>query len=174
MQAAFTRIRVLPPPAAGAMGLSRLGGPGARRTTDARIAAIVQRAVIELVAADVAPDVGLRPVQQRADLRQPGMLVLGYRLRCGALLGLLVPHARHPGTVSGNRPDERLDLADLAAADALPQAVIETVDAVLAHIALHRLRIRVIQLDTTVVAALEALQQCQGLLGQPAGVDADD
>src|SRR3984957_11094776 len=174
MQAAFARIRVLPPPAAGAVVLSGLGGAGTRRTADARIAAIVQRAVVQLVAVYVAPDVGLRPVQQRADLRQAGLLVLVDRLRCGALLGLFVPHARHPGAVSTHGPDERLDLADLAAADALAQAVVKTVDPVLAHVTLHRLRVRVVQLDTTMIAAFEARDQRQGLFRQPAGIDADD
>ena len=156
------------------MVLSGLDGAGARRAADARIAAIVQRAVVELMHADVAPDVSLRPVEQRADLRQPGLLVPGYRLRCRALLGLFAPHARHPGAIAGDGPDEGLDLADLAAADALAEAVIEAIDAVLAHVALHRLRIRVIQLDAALVAALQALQQRQRLLGQSPGIDTDD
>ena len=73
--------------------------------------------------------------------------------------------------MTGDGALERLDLADAAAALALLEAEVEAVDAVVAHVLFDQLCIRVEDLDAALVAALDAIEQRQRLLVQPAGVE---
>ena len=54
---------------------------------------------------------------------------------------------------------------------ALLDAEVETVDAVVAHVLLDQPRVRVEDLDAALVAALDAIEQRQRLVVQPAGVE---
>src|SRR5205085_1711789 len=69
VQAAFLLAAALPPPAAGAYVLARCDGAGARRASDGRVSAVVQRAVRHVVVAQVGPHIVLRPVDQRIEFR---------------------------------------------------------------------------------------------------------
>src|SRR5580698_1740198 len=75
---------------------------GARDTTDARIAVIVQREQRDFVLAQVGPDRLCRPIGQRRDFAQVlagGELEVVDRQKIGARFGLLSPKARKPGVV---------------------------------------------------------------------------
>jgi len=73
--------------------------------------------------------------------------------------------------MAGDRSLERLDLADVAAAQPLLDAEVETIDTVVAHVLLDQLRVRVEDLDAALIAALDAIEQRQRLIVQPAGVE---
>ena len=70
--------------------------------------------------------------------------------------------------MAGDGALERLDLADVAAAQPLLDAEVETVDAVVAHVLLDQPRVRIEHLDAALVAALDAIEQRQRLVVQPA------
>src|SRR5690242_13633698 len=93
LQSALTRVRVLPPPAAGARIRARLDSARARRAADARITAIMQSVVWQVARVDVSPHVFLGPVEQRAHFPQPVALVPGRRLAERTLARLLTTHA---------------------------------------------------------------------------------
>ena len=171
LQAALTRVRVLPPPATGARICTGLDRTRAWRATDARIAAIVQSVVRQVARLDVGPHVLLRPIEQRTDLPQAVPLIPRHRLAERTLLRLLAAHARDPGTMTGDRALERLDLADVAATLPLLDTQVEAIDAVVAHVLLDQLRIRIEDLDPTLVAALDAIEQRERFVVQPAGVE---
>src|SRR5450755_4517252 len=123
MQTAFARLGLLPPPAAGAMTFTRRGGTRAGCAANARVAAIMQRVVGQLLGADIGPDITVGPVEQWTDLLQAVLLVARDRLRRGTQIGLLAPHARDPGPVAGDGATEGLDFANLAATQARTQVV---------------------------------------------------
>ena len=128
---------------------------------------------VQMPGANIGPDLILGPVQQRTDLLQAVLRVMGDGLRLSALVRLVAPHARDPGAVAGNGTPERFELAALAAAQACPEGVIETVDAVFAHIALHGIGIGIVDSNATAIMQLQPLHQLQGLFGQAPGIDAE-
>src|SRR4030095_1902769 len=81
MQAAFLGGLVFPPPAARAEVLAQADGAGAGRAADAGIELVVQRVVVDLVDADVVPDVAPRPVGQGVELDAAGGFVTGVHQR---------------------------------------------------------------------------------------------
>src|SRR6185437_8789372 len=143
MQAALARVGLFPPPAAGTVILAGLDGARARGAADARIASVVQHVVGQLLREDIGPDVGFGPVEQRTHLGS-AVLVLRDGLPRRACLGLLAAQARDPGRIAGDGALEGLDLANLAAGEALLQAVVEAVDALLADILLDRGRVGIV------------------------------
>jgi len=68
VQAAFLGGLVLPPPAARPEVLAEADRPRAGRAADAGEELVVQRVVVDLVDADVVPDVAPGPVGERIDL----------------------------------------------------------------------------------------------------------
>src|SRR6185369_2065343 len=171
LQTALTRIRVLPPPTTGARIRAGFDCTRARRATDAWVTTIVQGVVRQVAALDVGPHVLVGPIEQRADLPQTVALIPRHGFAERTLVRLFATHAGDPGTMAGDRALERLDLADIAAAQALFDAEVETVDAVVPHVLLDQLGVRVEDLDATLVATLDAIEQREGLVVQPAGIE---
>src|SRR5260370_20094299 len=116
MQSALLVVRAFPPPAPGAYVLTRQDRARARCATDAGITAIVQWVVGNAVIANIGPHLAFAPISQRIEL--------GYRVRRVDLLDvdratryrLRATPAGDPGAASGERPLQRLALADCAAA----------------------------------------------------------
>src|SRR5579872_3519710 len=77
VDAALLYLVVLPPPAAGALVLSRGGGAGAGLAADRRVALVVERVVRHVVVPDVVPHLGPGPARERGDLRDPVVLRVG-------------------------------------------------------------------------------------------------
>src|SRR6478736_7384923 len=168
LQAAFLGIRILPPPAAGAAVGARLHGTRAGCTADAGVALVMQRVVRQLARADVIPDVVVGPVEDGADLGDAAIgRVHFHRLRQRARDRLFMPHAGDPCAGTGDGTAEGLDLADVAAALAVLDAVEETVDAVPRHPGFDGLRLGVVDLDAPLVAPLQAFDEVVRFLGKP-------
>ena len=68
MQAALFVLRLFPPPPAGADALPRFDRPRARGAPDRGITPVMERVVWHVVAADVIPNLRIRPVRKRIDL----------------------------------------------------------------------------------------------------------
>src|SRR5439155_2561749 len=103
-------------PAAGALLLVGRGRPGTGNAADRAIARLVQRVVRNLVDLDVGPDVLLVPVGERMELPDAvAVRPLELRRRRAARC-LVAADARDPGVVRAQRLEQRLDLADVAAA----------------------------------------------------------
>ncbi len=164
----------LPPPAPRAGLLAGSDGAGAGGTADAGEADVVQPVVGHGVVVDVGPHLFGGPVQHGVELLQPVALVPGRDLELASRRRLLAPHAGQPGAASGEHPSERLDLADAAAAVAVLDGVEEPVLAVLGDPLLDVVGVGIDHRDDRPVALVGAVGQRVGLLGQPAGVDADD
>ena len=90
--------------------------PGAGDAADRAVAGLVQRVVGDLVDVDVGPDALLVPVGERVQLPDAVALRPLDLRRAGAARRLVAADAGDPGVVRLERADERLDLADLAAA----------------------------------------------------------
>src|SRR6266508_3847269 len=100
-----------------------LVGPRRARAGDAAdraVAGLVQRVVRDVVRLDVAPDLLLAPVRERRDL--PDAVTIGALdlAGVGTRGRLVAADAGDPGVVGLERLDERLDLADVAAAVGVP------------------------------------------------------
>src|SRR5213082_878996 len=116
VKAALLDLVGLPPPAPGALVLTRLRRSRAGRAADGCVAAVVQRVVGHLVFADVIPDLVLGPQRQRRDLAHARVLrIRRYDLRLRTRRRLLPAQTRDPGVVSPQRPRQRARLAHLAA-----------------------------------------------------------
>ena len=91
-----------------------------------------------------------------------------------ALGALGAPLSGQPGVAAFEGAAERLDLADAAAQMALGDAVVEAVQAMLAHEARDRGFERPEYLDRPAVAGSRGLEQLQRFVVQAAGVDDED
>src|SRR5436190_3245676 len=96
MQSAFLMVGTLPPPATRADVLPWKDGTRARRTTDARVAAIVQRIVGNGMSANVGPDFVLAPVSKRIELGDATHCVELLDFQLGARYCLRAPLAGDP------------------------------------------------------------------------------
>src|SRR4051794_1542749 len=76
VDAALLRRVRLPPPTAGAVGLAGVDRPGARLAADRRVALVVERVVRDALAADVVPDLLLRPLRERVQLHDRAVVVV--------------------------------------------------------------------------------------------------
>src|SRR5437773_11223727 len=103
-------------PATGPLFLVRARRARAGDAADRAVAGVVQRVVRNVVGGYVVPDVLLPPVGERLDL--PDAVALGALrlLRARARGRLLAANPRDPRIVGIKRLDERLYLADVAAA----------------------------------------------------------
>src|SRR5262245_40337266 len=119
-----TALLLFPPaPAARARILSGSHGTRAWPAADARVAAVVQRVVRDVLGADVRPHMVVGPGHQRIDLQQVERFVALDDAGGRAVLRLVTADRGHPGLEAGHRLAQRLDLAELAAAvrGALPE-----------------------------------------------------
>src|SRR4029453_18653581 len=129
MNAALELVGARPP--AGALLLVETGRPRTGDAADRTVPDLVQRVVGDVVRVDVAPHVLLGPVRQGLDL--PDAVAIrtldlpGVRARGR----LLPPDARDPGVVGLERLDQRLDLADVAAAVGIRLPEVRPLDLVL-------------------------------------------
>ncbi len=138
MQPAFLVLGLFPPPAAGAEVLARLDRARAGRAADAGIAAVVQRVVRHVDGSRrYAQTSSLGPVGQRVELHQAVQRVELLERDGARRRRLLAAQAGDPGALAAQRAAQRLELADLAAALAQLDAVVEGVDAVRADEGLH-------------------------------------
>src|SRR5438552_684436 len=103
-------------PAARPLALPRLHGPRARDAPDRRVPGVVQRVVRDLVHVEVGLHALRVPVDERLDLPDAVPLAPFDAARAGPGRRLLAADAGDPGVVAAERPLERLDLADVAAA----------------------------------------------------------
>src|SRR5262249_34584441 len=104
-----------PAPAASALVFTQQHGPRAGPAADARVALVVQRIVGNVVLADEAPDLLLRPVGQRADLHQAEFLVPGDDRGLGPVGALVPADCAGPGVHADHRLLQHLHLAIEAA-----------------------------------------------------------
>src|SRR5438128_11251202 len=116
VQAALGLAAAAPPPRP--LGLAGGGGAGAWPAADARVALVEQRVIRHAVFPDVAPYVRPTPARQRKHFHdRPAVdLVILDDLRRRASGRLVLAHRADPGIEPGDRPRERFDLANRAAA----------------------------------------------------------
>src|SRR3989442_12759946 len=107
-------------PASGTFVLTSADGTRAGDAADRRIARVVQGVVRNLVHMDVGLDALRVPIHDGLDLPDAVVLRPLDALCVGASQRLLAPDAGDPGVVGRERPLERLDLADVAAAIRIP------------------------------------------------------
>ena len=148
VHAALLRRLGLPPPAAGARIVAGTGGAGAGRAADAGESLVVERVVGHVVSLQVLPDLSLAPARQGIELHDAAVSPVAFDdADTAAGRHMLPPLARDPGVEPGERPRQRRDLADLAAADAQLQTAVERIGTVLADEALQLRRLGRIDLD---------------------------
>ncbi len=104
---------------------ARSSSPGAvgrvhGNAADRAVPRVVQRVVRDLVDGDVGLDALRVPVDERVDLPDAVALRPLHLGRLRAARRLLPPDARDPGAVGLERGQQRLDLADVAAAVGIP------------------------------------------------------
>ena len=131
----------------------------------------MQCVVREVARADVLPHVLFRPVEQRTDLPQTVALIPCDGFAERTFGRLLTPHACDPRLAARNRALERLDLANVAAGLPFFDAEIEPVDPVVAHILLDVTGVRIEHLDATLIPTLEAIEQRERFIVEPAGIE---
>src|SRR3954451_6919509 len=173
---ALLRCVRLPPPAAGAIGFSRLDGARARSAADRRVALVVQRVVRHDVRAHVVPDFVLRPLGERIELDDRAVVVVDLDLAdVRARRPLVAAQSGDPRVESVQHLRQRLHLADVAAEQAILDGVLEEVEpAPRDHpLDVHRLGLDEIEVESGVVRT-ELRDQVVRLLRQAAGVDGED
>src|SRR5712692_6596153 len=121
MEAALELVRA--GPATRALLFVGTRRPRARDAADRAVAGVVQRVVRDLVHVDVRIEALRVPVDERVDLPDAVAVRPLHLRRRRAARRLLTPDARDPRVVRLERTQQRLDLADVAAAVgvALPQ-----------------------------------------------------
>ncbi len=124
MQAALGLARAGPPSVT--LRLAGKDGPGARRASDARIAAVEERMSGNTVTLHVAEGVAGCPADERVHLKQPTSEGFEHANPCTA--GALVAStAIDPGTHAGEITLERLHLVDMAAEVRVARVKVEPV-----------------------------------------------
>src|SRR5688500_7727862 len=114
VDAALELVRTGPAP--GALLLVGTDRAGARDAADRAVAGLVERVERDLVHLDVGPDPPLVPVGEGMDLPDAVALRPLHLRRPGARRRLVAADPRDPGVVGLERPQQRLDLAHVAAA----------------------------------------------------------
>src|SRR3954465_8918489 len=116
MDAAFLVGVLLPPPAAGPLGLARHHRPCARRAARRRVAVVEQLVIGHFLVPDVVPDAVQGPVGEWVQLDDAAVLAVELDLRDVAPAHpLLAPEARDPCVQRRELALQRLDLAARAA-----------------------------------------------------------
>lgn len=174
VQAALAMVGRLPPPAAGAHVLAGLDGTGAWFAADARVALVVELVVGHVVLLDVVPHLLLGPRDERVDLDELVHLVPFDDLHVMAGDALVTAQAADPCVQTLKGTSQRFQLADLAAAVAALDAVVEEVDALFAHHALHLAVVGEEHLELDAVVCIGSVDELVGLGEEPAGVERED
>src|SRR5207344_3399578 len=110
VQPALLGLGVLPPPAARPQVLAGSGWARARGATDAAEAAVVQRVVEHVAAAQITTDLAFAPFGQRIELPQAGSGLELPDRQVRARHRLRAPQAGDPGVLSSQGACERLHL----------------------------------------------------------------
>src|SRR5918996_82447 len=127
--ALLRRIR-LPPPAAGAVVLAGRDRAGARCAADGGVPLRIERVDGHVVVAQVLPDLALRPLGERVELDDRAVVVVDLDLaNVRARRPLVATETGDPGVERGEVPRQRLDLADVAAEQAVRDRLAEEVRA---------------------------------------------
>src|SRR5439155_21933561 len=127
-------------PPACALLLVRRDRAGTGDAADRPVAGLVQRVVRDLVDLDVGPDALLVPVRERMELPDlEAVRPLDLR-RLGPARRLVAADARDPRVVGLERREERLDLADVAAAVGIAFPEVRALPAMLLSDGQHRSR----------------------------------
>jgi len=148
---------------------------GAGLAADAEEAAVVQFVVGHLVVADIAPHLLGRPVRQRVELGQgaafagEGSVVLDHRDFGTGIGTLVLALAGDPGVQPGEFAPQRADLADAAAL--LVTIPVKAEQALFAHQGLHRLGLRIHDLDGDAVVLADAVHKAVGLGVEAPGIE---
>src|SRR5439155_7646675 len=132
-------------PAARTLLLARRGRPGAGDAADRAVPRLVQRVERDLVHLDVGPDPLLVPVRERMHLPDAVALRPLELRRLGAARRLLAADAGDPGAVRLQRGEQRLDLANVAAAVGIALPEVRPLAAVLLGAGDHGRRIEELQ-----------------------------
>src|SRR6266511_5542332 len=146
-------------PAACALLLVGRRRPRAGDAPDRPVAHLVQRVVRNLVDGDVRPDALLVPVGEWMQLPDAVTLRPLHLRRLGARRRLVAPDTGDPAVVRRERLEQRLDLADVAAAVGIALPEVRTFEPMLVGNADH---VRPDQLEP--VALDEAVARLVGLL----------
>src|SRR3954469_20787732 len=174
MQAAFLGFGAFPPPAPGPDVFVGPDRARARRATDGAVPLVVETVVGDPVLTEVVPDFRLAPRCERIELLEAVDRVELALLEPRASGRVLPPLPGEPGALSRERPPERLDLADLAAALAQIDASVECVAAVDPDVFEHRRSLRLVDLYVHAIAISYFVEQGQGIGVKPPGIEHED
>ncbi|CAK7255183.1 exported protein of unknown function [Shinella sp. WSC3-e] len=174
MQAAFALLVVLPPPAAGALGLAGLDGARTGFAADRGIAAPVHRVHRNRIVGDIGLDALDVPVGQRIDLDQAAFGVELRERRVGTVAGLAAAKAGDPEGCPFECARKRLQLAHAATGVARLDALVEAVEAVLRGIGVDIVLAGMITRDGDAVLVLGLVDEVDGLLEEAAGLQRRD
>ena len=111
MKATLFGVGVFPPPAAGADVFAGGDGAGAGGAADARVKAVVQRVVRDLVELEVGPHLLFAPVRERVEFCKAVAIVEGADRQSFASRRLLRAQSGDPGLLAGQRALQWFDLA---------------------------------------------------------------
>ena len=164
----------LPPPAPGTHILTRLNGACTGFATDTGVASIMQLVIRDMMLLDIVPDLLLRPRDERIDLDELVYLVPLHDLHVLAGDTLLTSQATDPGIEALEGTVERFELANLAATVATLYAVVEEVDALFAHHALHLAVVGEEHLYLYAVGQVGLVNELVGLREEAPGVEGED
>jgi len=164
MQAAFGFVCASPP--AGSFMLALSYGLGAVSAPDTRIATVVERVIGQVIAHDVAPDVGSAPTDERIDFDQIPFCVPLDNLSSGAGGRLIAPDRSHPCIIPMQCNAEGLEFSEAAAKVRVAFPKTRTIEFML----LFRAQAGGNRADLDAVAVLETPVQVVGFGEQEAGI----
>ena len=174
VKAALAVFGRLPPPAARTDILARLDGTGAGLAADAWVAPVVELVVGHVVLADVVPHLLFGPGDEGVDLQELVLLVPLYGLHVLSGDALVAAQTANPGIESPEGTAEGLEFANLTAAVAALDGVVEEVDALLMHHALHLTIIREEHFDPDAVGQIGLVDELVGLWKEASCVEGED
>src|SRR5438105_13980361 len=158
VDAALLRRVLLPPPAAGAVGLAGLDRACARRAADRRVALVVERVIRHVVLAHVVPDLVLRPLGERVELYDRAVVVIDLDLadvRPGR--PLVAAQAGDPRVEAVEHLRQRPHLAHVAADQPVVDRLVEQVETLARDHPLDVDRIRLHEVEIEARVAVEEL-----------------
>src|SRR5579883_3517925 len=174
VQPTLLLLLLLPPPATGPLRLVGRDCAYAWCAADRQKAAVMQAVVRNPVVAHEARDAIARPIEQRVQLDKAILRIGGHKAHHRPLRRLFGAHASHPAGRPGERPPQRLDLAQGAATLPRRYRGAKPVDAVLGDPVLDGRARWQKGADALAVALLSFRPHRMGFREQPPGVEGDD